>query len=80
MEDAVKSLDKNPSNPELSEKLNSLYTDAVQNHPKNITLYETVTEPARWDTNFQSGAGLPACDSPLLNSPFMNNPIGRTGL
>ncbi len=48
-EDAVKNLDKNPSNSELSDKLQTLYRDAAQNHLKNIELYETMTEPTRWD-------------------------------
>lgn len=49
LEDAVKDLDKNPSNSALSDKLQTLYQDAAQNHLKNIELYETMTEPTRWD-------------------------------
>ena len=47
--DAVKNLDKNSSNKELSAKLQTLYRDAAQNHLNNIEIYKTMTEPTRWD-------------------------------
>lgn len=49
VEEAVKNLDKDPSNKDLSDKLNSLYQDAAQNHLNNIKLYEAMTELSRWD-------------------------------
>lgn len=49
LEDAVKSLDKDPSNGAVNDKLKTLYQDAVRNHLKNIELYETMTESTRWD-------------------------------
>ena len=49
LEDAVKNLDRNPSNTALSDKLQTLYQDAAENHLKNIEVYKTMTEPTRWD-------------------------------
>ncbi|MEO6683446.1 MAG: hypothetical protein ABIN48_11555 [Ginsengibacter sp.] len=49
LEEAVKNLDKNPSDTSLANSMHTLYKGAAQNHLYNIELYETMTEPGRWD-------------------------------
>ena len=46
---AIKKLDKTPSDTGLRNNLNSLYENAARIHLDNIDIYGTLTEPDRWD-------------------------------